>query len=163
MFAPGVRFFWFLFTYLRALRKGLGFGYRFGRPGLGSTEYITDATAWHVPFLVQYGRTFGSVTRMSAADRFSAGSVGERRRARIVRNCPSVVCTPFAQSQLSDFGDKTTTGIAMGAGVEIAAAFARLSPEVRSTKWMGQPFTAAVANDNQVQSLSRVAVPIGRF
>jgi hypothetical protein len=51
----------------------------------------------------------------------------------------------------------------MGAGVEIAAAFARLSREVRYTKWMGQPFTAPVANDNQVQLLLRIAVPIRQF
>ena len=69
-----------------ALRKGLGFGYRFGRPGLGSTEYVADATAWDFPFLLQYGRALGSVTPYVGGGPVLRWVSGERRRARIVRN-----------------------------------------------------------------------------
>jgi hypothetical protein len=50
----------------------------------------------------------------------------------------------------------------MGAGLEVRESFARLSPEVRFTRWLGHPLIAPIANDNQLQILLRIALPITR-
>jgi hypothetical protein len=145
-----------------ALHKRIGFGYSFGRPGLGFTEYTVDAADWQFPFVLQYGRTLGSVTPYVGAGPVLRWITGGTQKGRNCTSLPSVVCTSFSQSQLSDIRERTTGGILIGAGLEIRAAFASLSPEVRFTRWLGQPFIAPIANDNQLQILLRIAPPITR-
>jgi hypothetical protein len=145
-----------------ALHKRIGFGYSFGRPGLGSTQYTADAAAWHFPFLLQYGRTLGNIMPYIGAGPVLRWISGGTETGQNCTQLPSIVCTPFSQSQVSNIRERTTTGIIVGAGLEIGAGFARFSPEVRVTRWLGQPFIAPIANDNQLQVVLRIALPITR-
>jgi hypothetical protein len=53
----------------------------------------------------------------------------------------------------SDLKNNTTTGIVLGAGVEIKALVIRISPEIRYTHWTSQAFTAnSLLQSNQNQA-----------
>jgi opacity protein-like surface antigen len=61
-----------------------------------------------------------------------------------------------ASSISSELKDSTTTGIVLGAGVEIKALIIKISPEIRYTRWTSQAFTAASLlqlNQNQADFL----------
>lgn len=145
-----------------ALRKGLGFQYRLGRPGLGLTEYRADATMWQFPLLLQYGRTLGGVTPYVSAGPTLRWISGGTETGQNCTQLPSVVCTPFSRTDLSDIENRTTAGILVGAGVDVGMRLFRLSPEVRFTRWLEQSFRALPASDSQVELLLRIAIPVTR-
>jgi opacity protein-like surface antigen len=56
----------------------------------------------------------------------------------------------------SEVKNSTTTGIVLGAGLEIKALVIKVSPEIRYTRWTDQHFTAASllqSNQNQAEFL----------
>jgi hypothetical protein len=52
----------------------------------------------------------------------------------------------------SDLKSMTSSGVVAGGGVEIPAAFMRISPEVRYTHWTSQHFAGYLINSNANQT-----------
>jgi hypothetical protein len=150
-----------------ALRKGIDFDYAFGRPGTAFTQYHAEAAAWQFPLLLQYGFFQGGSSRRRMTPYLGAGAAIRRITGgeQIGENCvqlPTMECTAFRRTELPELENPTTGGVVFGAGVEFTAGFIQLSPEVRYTRWLSRPFSAPLAEENQIEVLVRIAGKISK-
>jgi hypothetical protein len=150
-----------------ALRKGIDFDYAFGRPGTTFTQYHTEATAWQFPLLLQYAFSHVGSSQRRATPYLSAGAAIRRITggAQTGESCvqlPTIECMPFRRTDLPELENATTGGVVVGVGVDVTAGPIQLSPEVRYTRWLSRPFTAPLADENQLEALLRLAITVSK-
>ena len=144
------------------LHKDIEFEYSVGRPGLAYGSYRMSANVWQLPLLLNYERRFGKLTPFVYGGWTVRWTTGAMRAGQYCIQLPSIVCTPFTETGLSEGDRQITNGPAAGGGVGFGAGMLRLSPEVRFTRWLQRAIAQPPSAQNEVDLLLRVAIQFGR-
>jgi hypothetical protein len=118
------------------------------------TALRTTGNAWEFPLLAKYRFPF-PVVRPYLAGGVAWNSLSGLRQSvtRVVAGQPTTTTTDDPE----ELRQRTTTGIVLGAGLEIGAVVLRISPEVRYTRWGAEqirdPAGAIRWNRNQAEFL----------
>lgn len=124
-----------------------------------STGTTAGSNAWEFPILAKY--KFPSKIIRPYIDGGIAWDTLQGLSASItsltsITGVGSHTTSMISTSNPSELQNNTTTGIVLGAGVEIKALVIRISPEIRYTRWTSQHFIAANllnSNENQAEFL----------
>ncbi|HWQ54568.1 MAG TPA: outer membrane beta-barrel protein [Bryobacteraceae bacterium] len=116
------------------------------------TNNRTTGNAWQFPLVAKYRFPFPVVRP------YIEGGVAWNTFTGLKQSITNVVTgTRTTTSDPAELRDKTTTGLVLGAGVEVKAIFLRISPEVRYTRWGSEQFrdptNALRWNRNQAEFL----------
>lgn len=142
------------------LPGGLGFEFdalyrRFHYEGeISNGDAMTSRTkggAWQFPLLAKYRFPF------PLARPYVLGGVAWNTLTGLRQDVTSLVTGRSSTDEPAELRERTTTGIVLGAGLEVGALVIRISPEVRYTRWGSSQFRgpndALRSNRNQAEFL----------
>lgn len=143
------------------LPGGLGFEFdalyrRFNYEGEVSIQDVltnnrTTGNAWEFPLLAKYRFPFPLVKP------YILGGVAWNTLTGLRQDLTSAVVGRSSSDEPAELRDRTTTGIVLGAGLEVRAILIRISPEIRYTRWGAEQFRgpndSLIWNRNQAEFL----------
>jgi len=141
-----------------SLYERLRFQYEFSRPGLALEKAETTASSWQFPVLVKY-RFRAGVAAPFVSGGVTANYIGNIRQiGETIPQLPGDVRRALERAGESFWNG----GGVVGGGVEFRAAFIRIAPELRYTRWaigktVGTDIVSLKINEGQVQFLLGVS------
>ncbi len=115
------------------------------------TNNRTTGNAWEFPLLAKY--RFGT----PLIKPYILGGVAWNTLTGLRQDITSAITGTSSTDEPAELRERTTTGIVLGAGLEVRAIVIRISPEVRYTRWGAEQFRDANGalrwNRNQAEVL----------
>ncbi len=100
----------------------------------GAVSSRTTGNAWEFPLLAKYRFPYPLVRP------YILGGVAWNTFTGLRQDITSVVTGRSSTDEPAELRERTTTGLVLGAGLEVRAIVIRISPEVRYTRWGAEQF-----------------------
>jgi hypothetical protein len=112
---------------------------KYGSVSEGEAQVQTRGNSWQFPLLLKY-RFSGGLLRSYLGAGFAFQRLsGLKQVTRILTTQPSP-----QSSGPAELSDRSSSGVVLAGGLELGVPFARISPELRYTRWGSKNFRSAV-------------------